>query len=46
MCIARANTPARRQFMGIHAVEGRASWDRKDVPYLPEQLERLKTIRF
>lgn len=41
-----ANTPARRQFMGIHAMEGRASWDRKDVPYLPEQLERLKTIRF
>ncbi len=25
--------------MGIHAVEGRASCDRADVPYLPEHAE-------
>ena len=32
-----ANTPIRRQMMGIHAVYGRNVWDRKDVPRLPEQ---------
>ncbi len=31
-----ADSPHRRQLMGIHAVEGRAAWDRRDVPYLPE----------
>ncbi|MEM7536968.1 MAG: phytanoyl-CoA dioxygenase family protein [Chloroflexota bacterium] len=41
-----ANTPHRRQLMGIHAVEGRASWDRKDVPYLPEHEEMVKAKRF
>lgn len=41
-----ANTPARRQMMGIHAVHGRASWDRKDVDYLPEHLEIVKSKKF
>ena len=41
-----ANTPARRQMMGIHAVHGRASWDRKDVAYLPEHLEIVKQKKF
>ncbi len=41
-----ADTPHKRQFMGIHAVEGRASWDRKDVPYLPQHLELVKQKRF
>jgi len=31
-----ADTPLRRQLMGIHAVQGRAAWDRQDVAYLPE----------
>jgi len=31
-----ANTPERRQLVGIHAAQGRAVWDRKDVDYLPE----------
>ncbi|MEM8769002.1 MAG: phytanoyl-CoA dioxygenase family protein [Pseudomonadota bacterium] len=41
-----ANTPARRQLMGIHAVDGRAGWDRHDVPYLPEHeaIARAKVI--
>jgi ectoine hydroxylase-related dioxygenase (phytanoyl-CoA dioxygenase family) len=34
--VAWANTPQRRQLMGIHAVHGRAAWDRRDVTYLPE----------
>ena len=41
-----ADTPFKRQLMGIHLVEGRASWDRKDVPYLPEQEEQVKAKRF
>jgi phytanoyl-CoA hydroxylase len=31
-----ADTPHRRQLLGIHAVQGRAAWDRHDVDYLPE----------
>jgi ectoine hydroxylase-related dioxygenase (phytanoyl-CoA dioxygenase family) len=31
-----ADTPQKRQIMGIHCVHGRAGWDRKDIPYLPE----------
>lgn len=31
-----ADTPQKRQLMGIHCVTGRRSWDRTDVPYLPE----------
>lgn len=31
-----ADTPQKRQLMGIHAVQGRAAWDRSDIPYLPE----------
>ncbi len=31
-----ANTPMKRQLMGIHCVHGRRGWDRTDVPYLPE----------
>ena len=34
--IAWADTPQKRQLMGIHAVQGRAAWDRHDVAYLPE----------
>jgi ectoine hydroxylase len=41
-----ADTPRRRQLMGIHAVQGRASWDRKDVPYLPEHAEMVKAKKF
>jgi ectoine hydroxylase-related dioxygenase (phytanoyl-CoA dioxygenase family) len=41
-----ANTPQRRQLMGIHAVQGRASWDRKDVEYLPEHWELVKGKKF
>ena len=41
-----ANTPQRRQLMGIHAVHGRASWDRKDVPYLPEHAALAAAKRF
>ncbi len=41
-----ANTPQRRQLMGIHAVQGRASWDRKDVAYLPEHAEMVKAKKF
>jgi len=40
------DTPHKRQLMGIHAVEGRASWDRKDVDYLPEHLELVKSKKF
>ena len=31
-----ANTPQKRQLMGIQAYHGRKVWDRKDVPYLSE----------
>ena len=41
-----ANTPQRRELMGIHAVHGRASWDRKDVAYLPEHEELVKAKKF
>jgi ectoine hydroxylase-related dioxygenase (phytanoyl-CoA dioxygenase family) len=41
-----ADTPRRRQLMGIHAVHGRASWDRKDVPYLHEHEEIAKAKKF
>jgi ectoine hydroxylase-related dioxygenase (phytanoyl-CoA dioxygenase family) len=41
-----ADTPHKRQLMGIHAVEGRAVWDRKDVEYLPEHLELVKSKKF
>lgn len=41
-----ADTPHRRQLMGIHAVEGRAAWDRKDVPYLPEHAEIATAKKF
>ncbi len=41
-----ADTPRKRQLMGIHAVEGRASWDRQDVDYLPEHAELVKAKRF
>jgi hypothetical protein len=41
-----ADTPERRQLMGIHAVHGRASWDRKDVAYLPEHAELVKAKKF
>ncbi len=41
-----ADTPQRRQLMGIHAVAGRASWDRKDVAYLPEHAELVKAKKF
>ena len=41
-----ADTPHKRQLMGIHAVEGRAVWDRKDVEYLPEHLELVKVKKF
>ena len=34
--VAWADTPQKRQLMGIHAVQGRAAWDRRDVTYLPE----------
>ena len=34
-----ADTPQKRQIAGIHCVHGRRSWDRKDVPYLPEHEE-------
>lgn len=34
--VAWADTPQKRQLMGIHCVHGRRGWDRTDVPYLPE----------
>ena len=39
-------TPYRRQLMGIHAVEGRAAWDRTDVPYLPEHADIAAAKKF
>ncbi len=44
--VAWANTPYRRQLMGIHAVEGRAAWDRTDVPYLPEHADIAAAKKF
>jgi ectoine hydroxylase-related dioxygenase (phytanoyl-CoA dioxygenase family) len=40
------DTPDLRQFWGIHAVDGRASYDRADVPYLPEHEEITKAKKF
>lgn len=40
-----ANTPMRRQIMGIHAVHGRNVWDRTDVPRLPEQDDAFQGAR-
>ncbi len=40
-----ANTPMRRQIMGIHAVYGRNAWDRQDVPRLPDQDEAFRGHR-
>ena len=37
-----ANTPIRRQMMGIHAVHGRNVWDRTDIPRLPDQDEAFR----
>lgn len=31
-----ADTPEKRELVGIHAIHGRRAWDRVDVPYLPE----------
>ena len=41
-----ADSPHRRQLMGIHAVQGRAAWDRQDVPYLPEHRAIAKAKPF
>ncbi|MBT5831950.1 MAG: hypothetical protein HOH77_17320 [Candidatus Latescibacteria bacterium] len=41
-----ADTPQKRELQGIHAVGGRASWDRLDVPYLPEHEELVKQKKF
>lgn len=40
-----ANTPIRRQIMGIHAVHGRNVWDRTDIPRLPEQDDAFQGAR-
>ena len=40
------DTPDLRQFWGIHAVDGRASYDRTDVPYLPEHEEITRAKKF
>jgi ectoine hydroxylase-related dioxygenase (phytanoyl-CoA dioxygenase family) len=37
-----ANTPMRRQIMGIHAVHGRNAWDRTDIDRLPDQDKAFK----
>lgn len=34
-----ADTPQKRQIVGIHCVHGRRSWDQKNIPYLPEHEE-------
>ena len=34
-----ADTPYKRQLLGIHCVNGRRGWDRTDVEYLPEHRE-------
>lgn len=41
-----ADTPQKRQLMGIQAVHGRAAWDRQDVPYLPAHKELVETKKF
>ena len=41
-----ADTPQKRQLMGIHAVHGRAAWDRQDVPYLPTHKELVQAKKF
>jgi ectoine hydroxylase-related dioxygenase (phytanoyl-CoA dioxygenase family) len=33
-----ADTPMKRQLLGIHCVHGRKGWDRTDVDYLPEHV--------
>ncbi|MEM7033056.1 MAG: phytanoyl-CoA dioxygenase family protein [Chloroflexota bacterium] len=40
-----ADTPIKRQMMGIHAVHGRNAWDRRDVPRLPDQDEAFQGFR-
>lgn len=40
--VAWADTPIKRQLLGIHAVHGRSVWDRTDVEYLPEHNPRLE----
>ena len=40
-----ANTPIRRQIMGIHAVHGRNVWDRTDISRLPDQDEAFQGHR-
>ena len=40
------DTPELRQLWGIHAVHGRASYDRLDVPYLTEHEEITKAKKF
>lgn len=40
--VAWADTPIKRQLLGIHAVHGRSVWDRSDVEYLPEHNPRLE----
>jgi len=44
--IGWTDTPDLRQFWGIHAVQGRASYDRTDVPYLPEHEAITKAKKF
>ena len=41
-----ADTPEKREVMGIHAVHGRRSWDRDDVPYLPDHEEIAMAKKF
>ena len=41
--VAWADTPQKRQLMGIHSIGGRLAWDRKEILYLPEQEELAKT---
>lgn len=40
-----ADTPMRRQIMGIHAVHGRNAWDRTDVARLAEQDESFNDAK-
>ncbi|MBV7331030.1 phytanoyl-CoA dioxygenase family protein [Chloroflexi bacterium TSY] len=37
-----ADTPLKRQLMGIHAVHGRNVWDRKDIEYLSTHADAAK----
>lgn len=41
-----ADTPYKRQLMGIHNVAGRSVWDRPDVDYLPDHQDAVKNKRF